>query len=282
MVSGGVIGVYTGRRLRPLLNALEGTLPYLRAMLVPVAGFTLGYALIAVAFAGLFASIHRLEPSGAFSGVPAEPSFWTFFYFSVMTMTSLGYSDLEATSQLTRFVASTEAVVGIAWMVAVFAAVIAYLQPRFAEISASKPLTRDDKMALARRWVEGLLNDGNAALADEVFTSDAEVFVNVRSGEESGPEDVKHFVASLRDAIPDLTVVVNTQEAGYSLSPRIKSGVRTSWTGYGHHHGQFEGTQPSGEKVTIGGDASFDIGPDGKASKAEFLLGMWSPQKPAE
>lgn len=273
---GGLAGLFVGRRMRPLLNVLEGVLPYLRAMLVPVGGFAVGYGLVALAFAGLFASAYRLEPARAFADAPAAPSFWHFLHFSLMTMTSLDYGGMEAGSRLTRSIASVEAVMGIAWMVVVFAAVTAYLQPRFVRINAEKPITKDEKMALARRWVDELFNRGNLGLVDEILVPDAEVFANARAAKAPGPEAVKQFVSALRSAIPDLTVVVNTQEAEYFF------GTRTSWTGRGLHEHRFDDLEPTGGQVTLTGEATFAIGPDGKATRAELLIGSWSPQKKAE
>ena len=259
-----------------MLNVFEGLVPYLRVMLVPVLGFALGYLLVVLLFAGLFSSVYRVDPEGAFTTIPANPSFGDFLFFSMNAISAAEYSDIEAGSRLTRTIASVETIAGIGWTVVVFTGVIAYLQPRFTEIYGRRSLTRDEKMALARQWVDELFNKGNLDLADEILAPDAEVFVNTDSAKVQGPEDVKRFVNSLRAAVPDLTVVVNTQEAEHFW------GMRTNWTGRGTHQQQFEKFLPIGEQATLTGIATFDIGSDGKAQRLEMLLFSWSPQKMEE
>jgi len=244
-------------------------------MLVPVVGFALGYLLFALVFAGLFAAIYRADPNGAFTGIPTNPSFGDFLLFSVNTISAAGHSDIEAGSQLTRTIASIETIAGIGWTVVVFAGVIAYLHPRFTEIYERRSLTRDEKMALARQWVNEMFNEGNLDLADDILAADAEI--NVPSADTEGAESIKEFVTSLRSAVPDLKIVVNSQEAEY-----LFYGIGTWWTGRGTHQHQFENFLPTGEQVTLTGEASFNIGSDGKAQSVTLFLSSWSPQKVQE
>jgi Ion channel len=138
MFAGVLAGQAFGARLRPGVAAFAEAAAYLRAMALPVVGFTLGYAFLVLWFAGCFAAVGRLD-SAAFSSVsagapaPGRP-FGDFLYLSIMTLSTLGYGDLQPASALARLLTSVEAVGGFAWTVIVFAAVLAYLQPRFDEV----------------------------------------------------------------------------------------------------------------------------------------------------
>jgi ion channel len=58
-----------------------------------------------------------------------------FFYFSVVTIATLGYGDITPASGIARALVSTEVALGVGWITIVFAAVMSHLQPRFAEIA---------------------------------------------------------------------------------------------------------------------------------------------------
>ena len=135
---GKSLGTRTRRVVSPILKLYTRVWPYLREMLRPVAGFFFGYVVIALLFAGFFSSL--FHTGGGFTGLPQDPSFWDFIYLSIVTLTSLGYGlghgDIEATSLAAKALISLEVILGIGWLVVLFAAVIAYLEPRFSEIRA--------------------------------------------------------------------------------------------------------------------------------------------------
>lgn len=149
-------GLLLGAALRQGALELDDIAKYLRAMLTPVVGYALIYFLIVLWFAGLYGTAVRVGGSQVFdrsqdaavqrllvahdqglegSTTPTEPSFGEFLYFSLMTMTTLGYSDLVPASPLAKGLTSFQAILGTAWLVVGFAAVIAYLEPKFAKIN---------------------------------------------------------------------------------------------------------------------------------------------------
>ncbi len=122
------------RWLDPRLQFLPVLGNYLRVMAVPLGGFMIGYAIIVVVFAGLLASLGRLSPS-AFVGMPDPAGFGDWFYLSLATATTLGYGDVSSSSGAAKLILGCEAVVATGWLVAVFGAVSAYIQPQLASLS---------------------------------------------------------------------------------------------------------------------------------------------------
>jgi hypothetical protein len=137
---GGWVGAVVGVPLGRGLNEFGQTRQYLKAMVFPVLGFTFGYFVIVVWFAVLFSAIYRVNQTSSFSISGRSKGvlqFWDFLFFSMMTISTQGYSDLKPQSLLAQALVSVETLLGIAWTVVVFAAIIAYLEPRFARISAT-------------------------------------------------------------------------------------------------------------------------------------------------
>jgi len=144
IIIAAVTGIVIGHRLiRPGVIELIKVQPYLRAMQWPVIGFILGYLVIVVWFAGMYSAIFHAHPAQTFiadSKTSPPPSWGNFLYLSFMTISTLGYGGLQPTSAVLRTLASVEVMVGIGWTVVVFAAILAYLGPRFETIAArSKP-----------------------------------------------------------------------------------------------------------------------------------------------
>lgn len=77
------------------------------------------YLLIAVAFAFVFLSIDRFTP---FFGSP-EPT-TTAMYYSLVTITTLGYGDFTAATTLGRLLSTAEAVLGQVYLVTVVAMIV--------------------------------------------------------------------------------------------------------------------------------------------------------------
>jgi len=129
-------------------------------MLMPMLGFMVVYLAIVLVSAGYFASAYRLDAVGAF-GTEAKdvhPGFWDFAYLSLMTITTLGYSDLRPSSAATKLVASLEVAAGIGWLAVGLAGIIAYLDRRFDQVSkaqARRPPGRRRKPAQKRPLPKG-------------------------------------------------------------------------------------------------------------------------------
>ena len=102
-----------------------------RRMGPAIGGFALGYLVIAFTFADLFAAVWRAD-STAFKGLPEHPSLIDFAYYSVMTISTTGYGDVAPQSPPAKLLASAEAIIGLAWTVVVFAAVLIVVQRRLA------------------------------------------------------------------------------------------------------------------------------------------------------
>ena len=79
------------------------------------------YLLIAVAFNYAFLSLHGLTGDLFFE---APQSTTAFMYFSLATITTVGYGDLSAVTELGRFLASAEALIGQVLLVVVVARLV--------------------------------------------------------------------------------------------------------------------------------------------------------------
>jgi hypothetical protein len=79
------------------------------------------YLLLAVAFNYMFLEVQRFG-STPFFGVPESTS--SFMYFSLVTITTVGYGDLAAVSDLGRFLATSEAIIGQVFLVTIVARLV--------------------------------------------------------------------------------------------------------------------------------------------------------------
>jgi Ion channel len=85
------------------------------------------YLLMAIAFNYLFLEMQRFGP-GDFFG--AQESTSSFMYFSLVTITTVGYGDLTAVSDLGRFLATSEAIIGQVFLVTIVARLVSlYSRP---------------------------------------------------------------------------------------------------------------------------------------------------------
>jgi uncharacterized membrane protein len=132
------VGALLGLWLRPRLLKFGDVWLYLREMGTFLVGFVMGYFAIALLFAGWFWSAWRVRPADSFNNLPAEATFGDFFYFSVVTLATLGYGDITPKSGVARALVLSEVVLGVGWITVVFAAVMAHLQPRLAEVAKRK------------------------------------------------------------------------------------------------------------------------------------------------
>jgi len=82
------------------------------------------YLLIAIAFNYVFLEVQRFG-SVPFFGV--EESTSSFMYFSVVTITTLGYGDLAPASDIGRYFATSEAIIGQVFLVTIVARLVSLL-----------------------------------------------------------------------------------------------------------------------------------------------------------
>jgi hypothetical protein len=79
------------------------------------------YLLMAIAFNYIFLEVQRFG-SVPFFGVPESSS--SFMYFSLVTITTVGYGDLSAVSDVGRFLSTSEAIIGQVFLVTIVARLV--------------------------------------------------------------------------------------------------------------------------------------------------------------
>jgi hypothetical protein len=132
---GESLGESAGQRVgfwvRPSLITFDDIWPFIRAMTFHMIGFSFGYLFTVLCFGGLYAALHRMDPQGSFQQTATEKGWWDFSFFSMMTITTLGYSPIVPDSVLAQILAFVEAWIGAAWWAIVLAAFLAQLTPQF-------------------------------------------------------------------------------------------------------------------------------------------------------
>jgi hypothetical protein len=93
-----------------------------RVTVATLIGAISAYLLIAITFAFIYIAVDAWQP-GHFFG--SEESSTNYIYFSLTTMTTLGYGDLTAESDLGRMLAVSQAVIGQIFLVTLVAALVA-------------------------------------------------------------------------------------------------------------------------------------------------------------
>lgn len=86
------------------------------------------YLLLGLAFSFVFAAIDDLAGPFFGAGLPAEAD--DFLYFSLATLTTTGYGDFSAATELGRAMAVTEALIGQIYLVTVLAVIVSNLGQR--------------------------------------------------------------------------------------------------------------------------------------------------------
>jgi steroid delta-isomerase-like uncharacterized protein len=104
-------------------------------------------------------------------------------------------------------------------------------------------MSEQNKMVV-RRAIEEVYNQGKLDVVDELVSSD---FVAHTTSEDiHGSAGMRQFVASLRQAFPDLHMTIQDQVAEGDK-------VVTRWTARGTHSGEFHGIPPTGKKGSLTG-----------------------------
>lgn len=92
-----------------------------------LAGAVFGYLLLALAFAQVHGAVEALSP-GSYAG-PAPLLGSDHLYFSLVTLTTLGYGDVLPVSPAARLLAGAEAVIGVLYVAVLIGRVVAALSP---------------------------------------------------------------------------------------------------------------------------------------------------------
>jgi len=142
-----------GAWLKPRITVLGNIFRILRQMWEALAAFVVGYAALVFIFACFYAAAWQYRPTTAFRGVDAvhHPSFADFVYFSVVTMSTVGYGDVIPANAITRSLACIEVVAGIGWVTVVLSAAAALVRPKvdlvlkreWAEVGEKDPDTQE-------------------------------------------------------------------------------------------------------------------------------------------
>ena len=115
-------------------------------------------------------------------------------------------------------------------------------------------MSEQNKMVV-RRAIDEIYNQGKLDVVDELVSGD--FVVHASSEDIHGPEALKQYVASLREAFPDLRLTIDDQIAEDDR-------VVTRWIARGTHLGTFQGIPPTGKQGSMTG-TDIDRFVDGKA-----------------
>jgi hypothetical protein len=150
-----------GNWLKPRIKVLGNIFRILRQMWEALAAFLLGYGALVFIFACFYGAAWRYDPVRAFRGIDAfhHPSFADFLYFSVVTMSTVGYGDVIPANALTRTLACIEVVLGVGWVTVVLSAAAALVRPKV-------------DLVLRREWAEVGEHDPDMGAADQIVEAE--------------------------------------------------------------------------------------------------------------
>jgi steroid delta-isomerase-like uncharacterized protein len=104
----------------------------------------------------------------------------------------------------------------------------------------------ENNKALVRRWLDEVFTRGDLGRANDLFAPNYTLHDPSFPGAVYGPEGVKRYVRTYREAFPDARFTVEDQVAEEET-------VATRWTARGTHRGAFLGISPTGDRVTVSG-----------------------------
>ena len=133
-VGDGVTAIATGLLVGVAPVAIAGGLSRDMVRSGEVTGETLSgvlsiYLLAGMFFSFLFAAVQTLGDEPFFAQI-ADPERPDYLYFSYTTLTSTGFGDLTAATNLGRTLTSIEALVGTIYLVTIVGLIVANLRPR--------------------------------------------------------------------------------------------------------------------------------------------------------
>ena len=105
--------------------------------------------------------------------------------------------------------------------------------------------TPEENKAIARRTIEEFWNQGDLAVADEIYASDFVFHDPVNPGIR-GPEGYKQLAATYLTAFPDLHFTIEDMTAEGDK-------VAVRWSTTATHKGEFMGIPPTGRQAPVTG-----------------------------
>lgn len=132
--------------LRRQFGLLGEIAKQLRQLTLALAAACSGFLLITFSFGGFYAALFRSAPA-SFTGLPVRPTFFDFWYFSVVTCGTLG-GDVVPHTRLAKLLTGLELIVGLGWVAVVFGAV---------SVAIREP---DSKRVLPTQYPETTIGEG--------------------------------------------------------------------------------------------------------------------------
>ena len=101
-------------------------------LLVPTFAFFTFYSLIIIVFAAVYRIIDRLSDGAHFTvaGAVRDLSFTDSLYFSIITLSTVGYGDMVPLSSLVRLIAAAQIICGVVLLLFGFSEIISYSRER--------------------------------------------------------------------------------------------------------------------------------------------------------
>ena len=128
-------------------------------------------------------------------------------------------------------------------------------------------MSGEENKALARRFVDEIVNKGNMAVAAEQVAEDF-VELDPFPGQRQGRAGLIESIARMRTAFPDLH---------WSIEELVAEGEKVAsyntWSGT--HQGEFLGIAPTGKRVRMS-CMIFDTYVDGKLKESRLLMNVMS------
>jgi len=104
--------------------------------------------------------------------------------------------------------------------------------------------TTEQQKSIFQRFAEEAWNKGNLDVVDEIFAPEYHAHSSDPAYDVYGPEGHKEFIATFRQAFPDVTVTFH-----HLLSENDLILAHMSWSGT--HTGPYMGLQPSGKRISV-------------------------------
>ncbi len=120
--------------LHPRLLLYSQLGAYLRVMWVPMGSLAIGYLIIIIVFAGFYGMLARFSPE-SFANVGEDTGIITWVSFAFFTGVGADYTHIVPVSTGARALVGAQLIPTIGWVLVMFAAVMAYLQPQLQRIA---------------------------------------------------------------------------------------------------------------------------------------------------